>query len=351
MNTRTVDALDNTRDRIRAFIHSMRPLRGVADLAQDDDYQCGRALLERLADSAEGEDYPALRFNTEQCAQVCMYLRSIEPFAPGNWWDDPEGAPSHTCGFQFVVGAIADSLRDPGDRQDAEIERPAEGADTSETAAPTLKSIKERIEAPTDERTSATTPPERTESDASTRNLDMSLQLQHVHATLNLLQTVARSKDAFADLETLCTSTLDNALDGAMREIERVNQFIDGLPCSAPAILLQAIVETERLAESAGKDKEQYQRILEQMARAHADLKAVRSTSTTRIRGEAYGEAALRSIGAIGAAIAATKRLYWDAPKGSDEKATYKEAVEQLEAALDYVETDFVETAQPVGTG
>lgn len=111
---------------------------------------------------------------------------------------------------------------------------------------------------PTDERISATTPPERTEDYASTHNLDMSLQLQHVHATLDLLQTVARSKNAFADLESLCVSTLENILDGAIREIERVCQFIDGLPCNAPAIVSSAIKETERLyqAAEAGSDNE-----------------------------------------------------------------------------------------------
>jgi len=43
----TLSVSDNTRDRIRAFMHSMRPLRGVADLIDSDAYQYGRALLER----------------------------------------------------------------------------------------------------------------------------------------------------------------------------------------------------------------------------------------------------------------------------------------------------------------
>jgi hypothetical protein len=113
MNTHDIDINDRTRERIRAFIYSLRPLCGVEGLAGSDEYQDGRVLLERLADSAgDGAGNPTLRFSTEQCAQVCDYLRITEPFDRGNWWVDPEGAPSHVCGFQFVVGAIADSLRE-----------------------------------------------------------------------------------------------------------------------------------------------------------------------------------------------------------------------------------------------
>ena len=142
-NDTDVDINDRTRERIRAFIYSLRPLRG-SDLAASDEYQDGRVLLERLADSAgESAHNPTLRFSIEQCAQVCDYLRTIEPFEPANWWVDPEDAPSRTCGFQFVVGAIAASLRQPGDPEDAET--PA--ADTEQDpAAPTLKSIKEQLE-------------------------------------------------------------------------------------------------------------------------------------------------------------------------------------------------------------
>jgi hypothetical protein len=109
----------------------------------------------------------------------------------------------------------------------------------------------------------------------SQRNSDISLLLSHVHGTLDLLNSVARCKDSGSDIESLCVSTLDNALDGMMREIERVGEFVNSLPCSAPTILMQAIAETERLAESAGKDKERYQKILQQMARAHTDLETV----------------------------------------------------------------------------
>jgi hypothetical protein len=38
------------------------------------------------------------------------------------------------------------------------------------------------------------------------------------------------SKDAGADLETLCVNTLENALDGLMREASEVREYLDALP-------------------------------------------------------------------------------------------------------------------------
>jgi hypothetical protein len=58
-------------------------------------------------------------------------------------------------------------------------------------------------------------------------NLEMSLKLAHAHATLDLLLTVAISKDG-ANIESLCVNTLVDTLDGVMREIATVREYIDG---------------------------------------------------------------------------------------------------------------------------
>lgn len=116
-DTTTTDQaqLDHTRERIRAFVHSMRPLRGVADLWVQDVYQQGRALIERLADSAQGEKEPTLRLTVEECAAVLDYFSTVEPFEPGTWWDNPEGEPSRHCGLVAVMDAMRDSLRAGGE--------------------------------------------------------------------------------------------------------------------------------------------------------------------------------------------------------------------------------------------
>jgi hypothetical protein len=88
----------------------MRPLSGVADMSESNEYQRGRAVLERLADSAEGTDDPKLRLTLRQEAQICEYLSSIEPFDPTGWWNDTPDQTSHVCGFHAVMDALARAL-------------------------------------------------------------------------------------------------------------------------------------------------------------------------------------------------------------------------------------------------
>ncbi len=113
----------------------------------------------------------------------------------------------------------------------------------------------------------------RDSASASIRQGEMGLLLHHVHGTLDLLNTVARSKDASSDMESLCISPLDNVVDGAMREIERVSDYVDSLPCSAADILFLAIIETERLvaaeAEADSAVAQRLREILTHMTAAH----------------------------------------------------------------------------------
>lgn len=254
MNTHDIDINDRTRERIRAFIHSMRPLRGVADLAQDDDYQCGRALLERLADSAEGEDHPTLRFNTEQCAQVCMYLRSIEPFTPANWWDDPEDAPSHTVGLQFVLGAVADSLY--------EAQPAATVSDEQTNTEP--KEAHQCVQR------------QSTVESADDRKLAMLVQLNHVYANLDVLSALASAKDS--DLGELENHTLFNFLHSALEKVRCVEDYIASLPSTADAMLLQTIQDAAHRAQNEARPdyQQRYARALKSLGEAHKELESLR---------------------------------------------------------------------------
>lgn len=102
-----------TSDRIRAFLASMRPLRGC-DAASREEYQLGRALIERLALSARDDDYPTLRLTAEQCADVLNFLSRSEPIEEEGWWQDDQDGPSHLCGFYEVIIALETSLRARG---------------------------------------------------------------------------------------------------------------------------------------------------------------------------------------------------------------------------------------------
>lgn len=102
---------DNTADRIRAYLASARPMRGVADLAGDDRYQRGRSVIERMALSAPGTEMPTLKLTAAQCADVLYFVARVEPVEPRAWWEDPDDAPSHLCGLMFVLDTVADALR------------------------------------------------------------------------------------------------------------------------------------------------------------------------------------------------------------------------------------------------
>jgi hypothetical protein len=101
---------EDTGARIRAYLASMRPLRGVADIAEKEDCQRGRALIERMAMSAQGTDPPRLVLSAAHCADVLRYISAMEPLEPRDWWKDPEDSPSHLVGFYFVVETLAHSL-------------------------------------------------------------------------------------------------------------------------------------------------------------------------------------------------------------------------------------------------
>jgi len=106
-------ALDSTPARIRAFLAAVVPLRG-SDAAEDERYQRGRSLIERLALSAEGGDTydpPTLNLTTTECADVLYFVSRSEALDGPTWWDDPKDAASHLCGFMFIMDAVEESLR------------------------------------------------------------------------------------------------------------------------------------------------------------------------------------------------------------------------------------------------
>lgn len=100
---------DHTDRRIRAYLASVRPLRGSSD--EDDNYYRGRSLIERLALSAVDTGMPTLKLTVVDCANVLHFVHGSEPMEPWAWWKDPEHGPSHLCGFSLVIEAVEDSLR------------------------------------------------------------------------------------------------------------------------------------------------------------------------------------------------------------------------------------------------
>jgi hypothetical protein len=104
------DYTDDTGPRILAFLASMRPLRGAL-VADGEDYQRGREVIELLAARSRDTDSPGITLSVRQCADALHFLAQIEPTDPQTWWKDPKDAPSHVCGLQMVLLALEDSLR------------------------------------------------------------------------------------------------------------------------------------------------------------------------------------------------------------------------------------------------
>jgi hypothetical protein len=95
---------------IRAYLASVRPLRGCADLPDSEEYQAGRSAIERLAISAHGQVSPT------ECADVVNFIRNSEPVKPRSWWNEPDDEPSHLVGLHVILEAVERSLRAKGGR-------------------------------------------------------------------------------------------------------------------------------------------------------------------------------------------------------------------------------------------
>jgi hypothetical protein len=100
---------DDTGARIRAYLASVELLPGsVHDLTQ---YQRGWTLIQRLAESATGEDSPTFRLSAEEAATVLRFIAESQPVTPRTWWEDPKDGPSHWAAFTFVLAAVEATLR------------------------------------------------------------------------------------------------------------------------------------------------------------------------------------------------------------------------------------------------
>lgn len=110
----SVDPNDRTDASIRAFLASLRPMRDCiypSDIEKAN--QRGRALIERLALSAEEGDVPRLRLPATEVADVLSFLHCTEPEEPATWWADG-GDTSHVVGYHLVLQALQASVRELG---------------------------------------------------------------------------------------------------------------------------------------------------------------------------------------------------------------------------------------------
>lgn len=102
---------EDTASRLRAYLASMRPMRGIADVYDQDEYQRGRSLIEHVALSARGDEHPSLKLSSSECADVLHFMHFSEPVRPNRWWDDPPNGPSHLVGFYLLLQTLDRSLR------------------------------------------------------------------------------------------------------------------------------------------------------------------------------------------------------------------------------------------------
>jgi hypothetical protein len=67
-------------DRLRAYLASVRQLRGTVFTAEiDERIYRGRSLVERLALSAEDEGMPDLELSSTEVADVLCFISCVEP--------------------------------------------------------------------------------------------------------------------------------------------------------------------------------------------------------------------------------------------------------------------------------
>lgn len=111
---------DATGAQLLALMASLRTQRGSSGLADEDEYQRGRSVIERIAISAGNSDEEApMRLTAAQCADVLHYLDSCEPIEPRTWWDDPEEGHSHVAGFYRLIRCMEASLRELPQKREA----------------------------------------------------------------------------------------------------------------------------------------------------------------------------------------------------------------------------------------
>jgi hypothetical protein len=103
---------DETAPRIRAFLASMRPTRGVMlNEASDESFHRGRAVIEKLAICSVGTELPAVIISLREVADVLFFLAAIGPVDLKSWWDEPIECTSAICGYHSVLNALEESIR------------------------------------------------------------------------------------------------------------------------------------------------------------------------------------------------------------------------------------------------
>ncbi len=96
-----------------AYLASVEPI-DPEDL--EEPYKHARALIERLALSADAKKDPTLNVTVNECADILHFIGSSTPIkARGNWWDDPEERPSHVVGFLIALDVVERKLRELGE--------------------------------------------------------------------------------------------------------------------------------------------------------------------------------------------------------------------------------------------
>jgi hypothetical protein len=110
----TTEYSERSGPRIRAYLASMRPLRGCSGLADKDEYQRGRSLIEKLAiwhDCIDAGELPELAMTIADASNIVEFIRNSEPVEGDGWWNDSNTpGPSHLCGFHEVLRALNESL-------------------------------------------------------------------------------------------------------------------------------------------------------------------------------------------------------------------------------------------------
>ncbi len=94
---------------IRNYLKSVHPGDNPFRPEYELRYQRGRGVIEALAATANGADYPNLKLSAMDCSDALFFMQMSDPIDEKSWWIEGD-EPSQLLGEHFLLGAISNAV-------------------------------------------------------------------------------------------------------------------------------------------------------------------------------------------------------------------------------------------------